>query len=130
MAKPGACLLVPQKVDSSELFIGSQRKFDAPAEGWAALRQDKLLSKLSPAMPLDRAAQKWHEYRQERISRVQKITDEMTVRRLPEVVRAKPPPRQFDDQVNSGGEGHLDWLYLPDLAAEAKKCVIEIEKEG
>lgn len=41
MAKPGAFLLVPQKVDGSELFIGLQRKFDALAEGWDALRQDK-----------------------------------------------------------------------------------------
>lgn len=41
MAKPGAFLLVPQNHNGSELFIGSQRKFDVPAEGWDALRQDK-----------------------------------------------------------------------------------------
>ncbi|KAI0179361.1 kynurenine 3-monooxygenase [Hypoxylon sp. FL1284] len=41
MAKPGAFLLVPQKPDGSELFIGSQRRFAAPEGGWEALRQDR-----------------------------------------------------------------------------------------
>ncbi|KAG4221211.1 hypothetical protein PC116_g30312, partial [Phytophthora cactorum] len=42
MAKPGAFLLVPQKPDGSELFIGSQRRFaELDAAGWEALRKDK-----------------------------------------------------------------------------------------
>lgn len=42
MAKSGAFLLVPQKPDGSELFIGSQRRFPAlDAAGWEALRKDK-----------------------------------------------------------------------------------------
>ncbi|KUI72922.1 Salicylate hydroxylase [Cytospora mali] len=42
MAKPGAFLLVPQKADGSELFVGSQRRFpELDAAGWEALRKDK-----------------------------------------------------------------------------------------
>ncbi|KAF1949855.1 kynurenine 3-monooxygenase [Byssothecium circinans] len=42
MAKPGAFLLVPQKPDGSELFIGSQRRFEElDSKGWEALRNDK-----------------------------------------------------------------------------------------
>lgn len=42
MAKPGAFLLVPQKPDGSELFIGSQRVFpELDQAGWDALRKDK-----------------------------------------------------------------------------------------
>ncbi|KZV94357.1 kynurenine 3-monooxygenase [Exidia glandulosa HHB12029] len=42
MGKSGAFLLVPQKPDGSEMFIGSQRRFpERDAAGWEALRQDK-----------------------------------------------------------------------------------------
>jgi len=42
MGKNGAFLLVPQKPDGSELFIGSQRRFaELDQAGWAALRKDK-----------------------------------------------------------------------------------------
>lgn len=42
MAKQGAFLLVPQKPDGSELFIGSQRRFaELESAGWDALRKDK-----------------------------------------------------------------------------------------
>ncbi|KAI3325928.1 kynurenine 3-monooxygenase [Xylariaceae sp. AK1471] len=42
MAKPGAFLLVPQKPDGSELFIGSQRRFaELDSAGWEQLRNDK-----------------------------------------------------------------------------------------
>jgi 2-polyprenyl-6-methoxyphenol hydroxylase-like FAD-dependent oxidoreductase len=42
MAKPGAFLLVPQKPDGHELFIGSQRRFEElDAKGWGALRNNK-----------------------------------------------------------------------------------------
>ena len=42
MAKPGAFLLVPQKSDGSELFVGSQRRFaELDPAGWDALRKDK-----------------------------------------------------------------------------------------
>ncbi|KAI1081066.1 hypothetical protein F5B20DRAFT_579444 [Whalleya microplaca] len=42
MAKPGAFLLVSQKPDGSELFIGSQRRFaELDPAGWEALRKDK-----------------------------------------------------------------------------------------
>ncbi|XXH06067.1 hypothetical protein Hte_012512 [Hypoxylon texense] len=42
MAQSGAFLLVPQKPDSSELFIGSQQQFPTlDAAGWEALRKDK-----------------------------------------------------------------------------------------
>jgi 2-polyprenyl-6-methoxyphenol hydroxylase-like FAD-dependent oxidoreductase len=42
MAKPGSFLLVPQKPDGSELFIGSQRVFpELDQAGWDALRKDK-----------------------------------------------------------------------------------------
>jgi 2-polyprenyl-6-methoxyphenol hydroxylase-like FAD-dependent oxidoreductase len=42
MGKNGAFLLVPQKPDGSELFIGSQRRFaELDPAGWAALREDK-----------------------------------------------------------------------------------------
>lgn len=41
-AKPGGFLLVPQKPDGSELFIGTQRLFaEFDEAGWSALRQDK-----------------------------------------------------------------------------------------
>ncbi|KAF2500910.1 kynurenine 3-monooxygenase [Lophium mytilinum] len=42
MAKAGAFLLVPQKPDGSELFIGSQRRFpELDYAGWEQLRNDK-----------------------------------------------------------------------------------------
>lgn len=42
MGKHGAFLLVPQKPDGSELFIGSQRRFaELDAAGWEALRADR-----------------------------------------------------------------------------------------
>ena len=42
MGKNGAFLLVPQKPDGSELFIGSQRRFaELDQAGWEALRKDK-----------------------------------------------------------------------------------------
>ncbi|KAH8722616.1 kynurenine 3-monooxygenase [Phaeosphaeriaceae sp. PMI808] len=42
MAKTGAFLLVPQKPDGSELFIGSQRRFpELDSNGWEDLRNDK-----------------------------------------------------------------------------------------
>ncbi|TQS32836.1 hypothetical protein Golomagni_06837 [Golovinomyces magnicellulatus] len=42
MGKSGAFLLVPQKPDGSELFIGSQRRFEElDVQGWDTLRKDK-----------------------------------------------------------------------------------------
>ncbi|KAK8092858.1 hypothetical protein PG999_014445 [Apiospora kogelbergensis] len=42
MAKTGAFLLVPQKPDGSEVFIGAQRRFEAQdSAGWEALRKDQ-----------------------------------------------------------------------------------------
>ncbi|KAI0424554.1 kynurenine 3-monooxygenase [Xylaria sp. FL1042] len=41
-SKPGGFLLVPQKPDGSELYIGAQRPFpELDDAGWRALRQDK-----------------------------------------------------------------------------------------
>lgn len=88
-----------------------------------------LLAGLSPEVPLDKAAAKWQAYRQDRIARVQDLTVQMTIKRLPEMVRAKLPPRTFRDEVTSGGGGQLNWLYLPDLAAEAKRWVEEIAQD-
>ncbi|PSR83626.1 kynurenine 3-monooxygenase [Coniella lustricola] len=42
MGKPGGFLLVPQKPDGSELYVGAQRLFpELDPAGWNALRQDK-----------------------------------------------------------------------------------------
>lgn len=42
MGKAGAFLLIPQKLDGAELFIGSQRRFaELDAAGWEALRKDQ-----------------------------------------------------------------------------------------
>lgn len=211
MAKQGAFLLVPQKVDSSELFIGSQRRFaELDAAGWDALRKDKnklydmlqenkddwpdvvqsalegmsvdrmgfwafygipplpswlseskriilvgdsahaipptagqganqafedvrslatLLSKLSPDVPLDKAAAKWQTYRQERVKKVLELTQQMNAKRLPESERAKMPPGAIwnDQSLTRGDGGELRWLYDPDLAVEAEKWVEEIK---
>jgi 2-polyprenyl-6-methoxyphenol hydroxylase-like FAD-dependent oxidoreductase len=211
MAKQGAFLLVPQKVDGSELFIGSQRRFaELNAAGWDALRKDKqklydmlqenkddwpdvvqsalegmsvdrmgfwafygipplpswlseskriilvgdsahaipptagqganqafedvrslatLLSKLSPDVPLDKAAAKWQTYRQERVKKVLELTQQMNAKRLPESERAKMPPGAIwnDQSLTRGDGGELRWLYDPDLAVEAEKWVEEIK---
>lgn len=211
MAKPGAFLLVPQKPDASELFIGSQRRFgELNAAGWDALRKDKqklydmlqenkddwpdvvksalegmtvdgmgfwafygipplpswlseskrvilvgdsahaipptagqganqafedvralatLLAKLSPDVPLDKAAAKWQAYRQERVKKVLELTQQMNAKRLPESERAKLPPGAIwsDQSLTRGDGGELRWLYDPDLAVEAEKWVEEIK---
>ncbi|TEY32581.1 hypothetical protein BOTCAL_0720g00020 [Botryotinia calthae] len=42
MGKPGGFLLVPQKPDGSELYVGAQRNFaELDDAGWNALRKDK-----------------------------------------------------------------------------------------
>ncbi|KAH6856077.1 hypothetical protein B0I37DRAFT_68005 [Chaetomium sp. MPI-CAGE-AT-0009] len=42
MGKPGEFLLVPQRPDGSELYVGAQRRFPELDEaGWRALRQDR-----------------------------------------------------------------------------------------
>jgi 2-polyprenyl-6-methoxyphenol hydroxylase-like FAD-dependent oxidoreductase len=212
MAKPGAFLLVPQKPDGSEFFIGSQRRFaELDAEGWAVLRRDKqklhdmlmedkaawpdvvqsaleampvdqmgfwafygipplpswlseskriiivgdaahaipptagqganqafedvralatLLAKLSPQVPLDKAATQWQAYRQARVNKVLELTKQMTMKRLPEAERAKLPPAAFwsDDALTRGDGGELRWLYDPDLAEEAETWVEEIKQ--
>ncbi|KAI0846346.1 kynurenine 3-monooxygenase [Daldinia vernicosa] len=212
LAKPGAFLLVPQKPDGSELFIGSQRRFPAlDAEGWEALRKDKqrlydmlqenksdwpdivqsaleatpvdrmgfwafhiipplaswlseskriilvgdaahaipptagqganqafedvralatLLSKLSPEVPLDKAAEQWQTYRQARVKKVLDLTNQMNAKRLPESERAKLPPGAIwsDQSLTRGEGGELSWLYDPDLAQEADKWVEELKQ--
>ncbi|XDG06244.1 hypothetical protein ABKA04_005859 [Annulohypoxylon sp. FPYF3050] len=212
MAKPGAFLLVPQKPDGSELFVGSQRRFaELDSAGWEALRMDKqklydmlqenkadwpdvvqsalevvpvdrmgfwafygipplaswlseskriilvgdaahaipptagqganqafedvralatLLSKLSPAVPLDKAAAQWQAYRQDRIKKVLDLTQQMNAKRLPESERAKlPPGAVWSDQSLTRGEGgELRWLYEPDLAREAEKWMEELKQ--
>lgn len=212
MGKHGAFLLVPQKPDGSELFIGSQRRFaELDAAGWEALRADRqklhdmlqenkadwpdvvrsaleatpvdrmgfwafygipplpswlsgskrviivgdaahaipptagqganqafedvralatLLSKLSPSVPLDRAAAKWQAYRQDRVKKVLDLTQQMNAKRLPEAERAKLPPGAIwtDQSLTRGDGGELRWLYEPDLAQEALKWVEEVEK--
>jgi len=214
MGKAGAFLLVPQKPDGSELFIGAQRRFaELDAAGWEELRNDKqklynmlqenkadwpdvvqsaleatpidrmgfwafygipplaswlsdskriilvgdaahaipptagqganqafedvrslatLLSKLSEKVPLDKAAVKWQTYRQERINKVLDLTKQMTIKRLPEVERAKLPPAAFwsDSSLTRGDGGELLWLYEPDLAKEAEKWVAELERRA
>lgn len=211
MAKPGAFLLVPQKPDGSELFVGSQRRFaELDPAGWEALRKDKqklhdmlqenkpdwpdvvqsvldaipvdrmgfwafygipplpswlseskriilvgdaahaipptagqganqafgdvralatLLSKLSPEVPLDKAAARWQTYLQERIKKVLDLTQQMNAKRLPESERAKLPPGAIwnDQSLTRGDAGELRWLYDPDLAQEAEKWVEELE---
>ncbi|KAI1660480.1 kynurenine 3-monooxygenase [Daldinia decipiens] len=212
MAKPGAFLLVPQKPDGSELFIGSQRRFPGlDAAGWEALRKDKqklyemlqenksdwpdivqsaleatpvdrmgfwafhgipplaswlseskriilvgdaahaipptagqganqafedvralatLLSKLSPEVPLDKAAAQWQTYRQERVKKVLDLTNQMNAKRLPESERAKMPPGAIwsDQSLTRGEGGELGWLYNPDLTQEAEKWVEELKQ--
>ncbi|KAI1643797.1 kynurenine 3-monooxygenase [Daldinia loculata] len=212
LAKPGAFLLVPQKPDGSELFIGSQRRFPAlDAAGWEALRKDKqklydmlqenksdwpdivqsaleatpvdrmgfwafhgipplaswlseskriilvgdaahaipptagqganqafedvralatLLSKLSPEVPLDKAAAQWQTYRQARVKKVLDLTNQMNAKRLPESERAKLPPGAIwsDQSLTRGEGGELRWLYDPDLAQEAEKWVEELKQ--
>ncbi|CAG9945640.1 unnamed protein product [Clonostachys rosea f. rosea IK726] len=194
-AKPGAFLLVPQKPDGSELFIGSQRVFpELDGPGWDELRQDKqklydmlqenksdwpdivqsaleatpvdrmgfwafygrppapaqlafrganqafedvrslatLLSRLSPDVPLERAAARWQAYRQERIKKVLELTNQMNAKRLPEAQRASLPASAIwsDTSLTQGKGGELRWLYEPDLAKEAEKWVEEIAKES
>lgn len=210
MGKNGAFLLVPQKPDGSELFIGSQRRFEGlDREGWEALRQDKqklydmlqenaedwpdvvrsalegmsvedmgywafhgipalerwttesgrvilvgdaahaipptagqganqafedvralatLLSKLSPSVPLDKAAAAWQSYRQARVRAVLELTNQMNAKRLPEAEREKLPPGAIwsDASQTRGAGGELGWLYKPDLAEEAEKWAKEI----
>lgn len=212
MGKSGAFLLVPQKPDGSELFIGSQRRFpELDSAGWDELRKDKqrlydmiqenksdwpdvvqsaleaapvdrmgfwafygipplaswlsnskriilvgdsahaipptagqganqafedvralatLLSKLSPDVPLDKAATQWQTYRQDRIKKVLDLTQQMNVKRLPEPERAKLPPGAFwgDNSLTRGDGGELRWLYDPDLAQEAEKWVEELKQ--
>lgn len=212
MGKNGAFLLVPQKPDGSELFIGSQRRFGGlDREGWEALRQDKkklydllqenpedwpdvvrsalegmsvedmgywafhgipplerwitessrvilvgdaahaipptagqganqafedvralatLLSKLSPGVPLDKAAVAWQSYRQGRVRAVLELTNQMNAKRLPEAEREKLPPGSIwgDASQTRGDGGELSWLYKPDLAEEAEKWANEIEQ--
>ncbi|CAH0043197.1 unnamed protein product [Clonostachys rhizophaga] len=213
-AKPGAFLLVPQKPDGSELFIGSQRVFpELDGPGWDELRQDKqklygmlqenksdwpdvvqsalevtpvdrmgfwafyglpplpswlseskriilvgdaahaipptagqganqafedvrslatVLSRLSPDVPLERAAARWQAYRQERIKKVLELTNQMNAKRLPEAQRASLPASAIwsDTSLTQGKGGELRWLYEPDLAKEAEKWVEEIAKES
>ena len=212
MAKHGAFLLVPQKPDGSELFIGSQRRFaELDAAGWEELRKDKqklydmlqenksdwpdvvqsaleatpvdrmgfwafygipplaswlsdskriilvgdaahaipptagqganqafedvralatLLAKLSPSVPLDKAAAQWQAYRQDRVKKVLDLTQQMNAKRLPESERAKLPPGAIwtDQSLTRGDGGELRWLYDPDLAQEAQKWVQEVEQ--
>ncbi|KAI1135948.1 kynurenine 3-monooxygenase [Hypoxylon sp. FL0543] len=212
MAKPGAFLLVPQKPDGSELFIGSQRRFaELDPSGWEALRKDKrklydmlqenkadwpdvvqsaleavpvdrmgfwafygipplaswlsrskrvilvgdaahaipptagqganqafedvralatLLSKLSPDVPLDKAAEKWQAYRQTRIKKVLDLTQQMNAKRLPEAEKAQLPPGAVwsDSSLTRGDGGELRWLYNPDLAQEAESWVQELKQ--
>lgn len=212
MGKHGAFLLVPQKPDGSELFIGSQRRFaELDAAEWEGLRANKqklhdmlqenkadwpdvvqsaleatpvdrmgfwafygipplpswlsdskrvilvgdaahaipptagqganqafedvralatLLSKLSPSVPLDKAAAKWQAYRQDRVKKVLDLTQQMNAKRLPEAERAKLPPGAIwtDQSLTRGDGGELRWLYEPDLAQEALKWVQEVEK--
>lgn len=214
MAKNGAFLLVPQKPDGSELFIGSQRRFpELDAAGWEELRKDKqklynmlqenksdwpdvvqsaleatpvdrmgfwafygilplpswlsdskriilvgdaahaipptagqganqafedvralatLLSKLSPSVPLDKAAAQWQAYRQDRVKKVLDLTQQMNAKRLPEAERAKLPPGAIwtDQSLTRGDGGELRWLYEPDLALEAEKWVRELDQDA
>lgn len=212
MAKPGAFLLVPQKPDGSELFIGSQRRFpELDAAGWEELRKDKqrlydmlqenksdwpdvvqsaleatpvdrmgfwafygipplaswlsdskriilvgdaahaipptagqganqafedvralatLLAKLSPSVPLDKAAEQWQAYRKDRVKKVLDLTQQMNAKRLPESERSKLPPGAIwtDQSLTRGDGGELRWLYDPDLVQEAVKWVQELEQ--
>ncbi|KAI2468616.1 kynurenine 3-monooxygenase [Annulohypoxylon bovei var. microspora] len=54
-----------------------------------------LISKLSPDVPLDRAAAQWKACRQGRIKKVLDLTQKMNAKRLPESERAKLPPGEI-----------------------------------
>ncbi|KAI1503895.1 kynurenine 3-monooxygenase [Biscogniauxia marginata] len=163
MAKLGAFLLVPQKLDGSELFIGSQRRFvELDAASWEALKKNNrpwkwrrstgwgfgrfmafhpwhhgyvralatLLSKLSPDVPLDKAAEQWQAYRKDRVKRVLDLTQQMNAKRLPESERAKLPPGAIwsDQSLTRGDGGELRWLYDPDLSQQAERWAQELSE--
>ncbi|KAI1377903.1 kynurenine 3-monooxygenase [Hypoxylon crocopeplum] len=89
-----------------------------------------LLSKLSPDVPLDKAAAQWQTYRQDRMERVLDLTHQMNAKRLPESERAKLPPGAIwtDQSLTRGDGGELRWLYDPDLTQEAEKWVQELKQ--
>jgi 2-polyprenyl-6-methoxyphenol hydroxylase-like FAD-dependent oxidoreductase len=211
VGKPGGFLLVPQKPDGSELYVGAQRLFaELDNAGWSSLRKDKqklydmirenqtdwpdvvqsaleamtldrmgfwafygleplsswiseskriilvgdaahaipptvgqganqaiedvlalahLLSKLSPEVPLDKAAELWQSYRQERVQKILDLTQQMNAKRLPESEKAKLPPGAIwtDSSLACGEGGELNWLYNIDLADEAEKWAQELK---
>lgn len=211
MGKPGGFLLVPQKPDGSELYVGAQRLFaELDDAGWNALRNDKqklydmihenqadwpdvvqsaleamsldrmgcwafyglpplpswfskskrtilvgdaahaipptvgqganqaiedvcalasLLSKLSPEVPLDKAAAVWQSYRQERVQKILDLTQQMNAKRLPESEKAKLPPSAIwtDSSSTRGEGGELRWLYNSDPCDEAERWAQELK---
>jgi len=211
MGKPGGFLLVPQKPDGSELYVGAQRLFaELDDAGWNSLRKDKqklydmihenqtdwpdvvqsaleamtldrmgfwafyalpplsswlsgskriilvgdaahaipptvgqganqaiedvcalayLLSKLSPEVPLNKAAALWQSYRQERVQKILDLTQQMNAKRLPESEKVKLPPGAIwtDKSLARGEGGELRWLYNIDLSDEAEKWAHELK---
>ncbi|KAH6649206.1 kynurenine 3-monooxygenase [Chaetomium tenue] len=72
MGKPGGFLLVPQRPDGSELYVGAQRRFPELDEaGWRALRQDR-----------QRMYDMIHEQQSEWPDVVQSALEAMTVDRM------------------------------------------------